>query len=147
MDIALLIESILLSGLSILGIWEGIRLLRQEHTMGDLIGPGGFVLSVSAVLFLITIVYLLRMYLTRRGFVKTQWVRPRFGTIGRLMVVLGLYVVAVPIVGYAIGSAIFFILAFKISGVKSWGRSTAVGIVVALAFELVFSRYAGISFP
>jgi len=142
----LLIESLFLIGLSALGLWEGMRLLKQEHLLADPIGPGGFLAFTSAVLFISAVVYLSRSRFKPR-MRKNGWAFPRFGPAGRLLGALGLYAATVPILGYAAGSGLFFILAFRISGVKLWGKSILLGIVIALAFEIFFSRFAKIPLP
>jgi len=142
----MLIESAFLTAFSLLGMEEGIRLMRHEHLSGDIIGPGGFLVFLSAVLFTGTTVYFFRTYKRRCGEVKTRGISLRFGPAILLLMVLGLYGAAVSMVSYAVGTALFFILAFKISGVKSWVRSLVLGLLVAMIFELVFSRVARIPF-
>jgi len=147
MDRGLLIETLVLIAFSILGTWEGIRFLKYEYITRDLIGPGGYLVLIFPLLFISTIVYFLRSYPKSSGGVRKRWILPQIGPSVRLMAVLGLYGVVVSNLGYAIGSGLFFILAFKISGVRSWLRSVVLGLVVALVFELVFSRVARIPFP
>ncbi len=149
MEIGLIIEAFVLLGLSSLGVWEGIRLLRQEHLLGDPIGPGGFLAFTSIVLLAGSIIYFFGKFQKAQALEakdKTKGLL-RFGTAAYLLAVLGLYAATVPYVGYALGTGVFFILSFHISGVKNWGWSIGLGLIAATVFELFFSRLAKIPLP
>jgi hypothetical protein len=63
------------------------------------------------------------------------------------MIVLLGYVIAIHILGYTPATVFFFVLAIHIAGVKSWPKSIAYGIAMAIAFTLFFSNVAGMSLP
>ena len=139
-----MIEGVLLAGLGLLGIREGLRLGRMPLEGSDVVGPGWYVFFISVIL-LVGAVAFLAVNVRRHEIVQPQAASLRFGPAGKAMAVLGVYTVATPLAGYAIGSALFFVLAFRVFGMRTWARSAAAGLVTTAIFDLFFSYIAGIS--
>jgi hypothetical protein len=136
--------------LGFLAIYDGIRLTKVRLLNPDPVGPGWYLIIFSGLLLLCGILYLvLPRY--RKAHMKREAVNaPRsfaMGTGGWLMIVLLAYVIAIPLLGYTPASVFFFILAMHIAGVKSWPKSIAYGVAMAIAFTLFFSKVAGMSLP
>lgn len=138
-----LLESLFLIGLAILGLREGVRLLKVPLLFVDIIGPGWYIFFVSVLLLMSALVYSWG-YFKRPGISKDKHFLLHLGPPGRITAIFGLYIIIVPFIGYAIGSMIFFILVFHASGMRSWVWSILIGIGVALAFKFCFSYLAGI---
>lgn len=142
----MLVESILLSALAILGIYEGARLAKVVLLFEDPVGPGWYLFFVSGTLLVCAITYFVREI--RHG------VRARIepfslhrGAAGQALLLLLLYGIGVLLGGYLIASALFFILAQRIFGEKSWPKAVGIGLAITAAFYFGFSYLAGVPLP
>ena len=136
--------------LGFLGVYDGIRLTKVQLLNPDPVGPGWYLIAASGLLFFCGILYLVlpgnRKTLMERAEKKVSR-SLSIGTVGWLVIVLIGYTIATPLVGYTPASAVFFVLTLHLSGVKSWPRSIAYGVVFTVLFRIVFTEVAGISFP
>jgi hypothetical protein len=145
----LLIETFLLVVLATLGIYEGLRLSKATLLFPDAIGPGGYLLFISSMLFICSVLNLLVRVLHGKHEAIGERNRSSIhvGQAGWVLILLTLYAIAVPIVGYTFGTVFFFVFTLRISGVSSWFRSVLIGLIFTIAFKLVFFHVAGIIFP
>lgn len=136
--------------LGILGLYDGIRLTKVRLLNPDPVGPGWYLIIFSGLLILCGSLYLVlpgyRRAHRKAAEVKAPW-SFAIGTGGWLMIVLLGYVIAIPILGYTAASVFFFVLSMHVAGVKSWFRSIAYGVAMAIAFTLFFSEVAGLGLP
>ncbi len=139
-----MIEGILLAGLALLGIREGLRLRSIASHGSDVVGPGWYVFIISVILLAGAGVYLF-VNLRRQKIAWPRGISVRLGPASWAMGTLALYTAIIPYTGYAIGSGLFFILTFRVFGVKTWVWSIVFGLVTAVIFVLFFSYIAGIS--
>ena len=145
----ILIEGILFFIIGIGCITEAIRLLRQKdpNTIYDVLGPWSFILFLGIALIITTSIHLAVEY--RRKLSKgdegiTQEMRRRM--IG-VLVVFAIYTILIDIVGYAVASIFFFLLEFRIAGIKSWRSNAILSLVFTAAFYLVFVKLCDMVFP
>ncbi len=146
MSSALALESFVLLGLAVLGIWEGVRLTTVVLVSSEPVGPGWYLLFLSLLLFASAAAYIVRRVRTGgdTGRLSLSVLR---GPAAQATAFLVLYAIAIQIVGYAVSTALFFILTLHSFGVKSWIKSAVIGVALALAFQYGFSDLAGIPLP
>lgn len=145
----ILIEGILLLIIGIGSIREAIRLLRQKdpNTVYDVLGPWSFILFLGIVLIITTFIHLAVEYrkkLSKGDEGITQEMRRRM--IG-VIVVFAIYMILIDIVGYAVASIFFFLLEFRMVGIKSWRSNAILSLVFTAAFYLVFVKLCNMVFP
>ncbi len=143
----LLIATLVVVSLAILGLYEGLRLLYIPLPFPDPVGPGGYLLFISVLLLICGIGYFCAY---RKRSATADGKRFSFRTIGesgRLLIVLALYSIAVPIIGYIVATGFFFMIGMRICGEKSWLRSIIISLLLTGGFELLFERFGGIQLP
>ena len=148
-----LLEGILLVVMGIACVKESVRLTihMREQFRYDFLGPDHYILGVGSSLLIIGIVYLFTQ-LRQKPSVRESTVEKskKWGGMVRaagLIGVLALYALLAGQFGYLLSSPIFFLLAFKICGVRSWFFSVILGVACAIAFQLLFIHFLGVIFP
>lgn len=145
MSKGLLIETLLLMGLATLGIYDGARLLRI-HIPHDPLGPGGFLLIISIMLVICSVINLWVHY-EQGATAEGKRFSLHIGQVGQAVIVYILYAIAVPLVGYLLGSVFFFVLMVRIFGETSWIRTIVFGLIFAVVFKIGFSSLMEIPIP
>jgi putative tricarboxylic transport membrane protein len=138
---------IILLVLAAAGIYEGLRLSKSVLLFVDPVGPGWYLFFMSCLLFVCAIALLARQSIGRTAGQRTVGLALHKGPAGRALALLILYGLAVMFLGYVVASAMFFIVAQRIFGERSWIRCTAVGITVTGCFYVVVSYLAGMPLP
>ncbi len=140
-----LIEGAVLIALAVVGIVDGYRELGHMTLQHEVISPGAYVIVVGAGLLLVS-----------SGFLIADWKRaktdPEITRLvpGRGITVWGIfvgYVLLVPLLGYALGSFVFFVAVFYLLGMRPWLRTVLVSVAFTAVFYLVFVRLANIWMP
>ena len=143
-----LTESILLGALSLLGLVEGIRLIFDKDPMVvyDVLGPGFFVLLVSLGVMITGSFHLIANL--RKPQVKKEGAeRPLRNRMIQTVLACTLYIVLLDFVGYGLATVVFFLLEFRISGVKNWPLNIFLSSSLTGAFYLIFVSYFDMVFP
>lgn len=146
MGTATLVEGLLLIGLAAAGIWEGARLTRETLVAPEPLGPGWYLLSISAALMVCGLAYVVSSR-RREATAKGSRHYLHFGPVAQASALLVLYPAVVPHTSYLIGTSIFFVLALHVFGMRSWIRSALMGIALALIFQFVFADLGGVPLP
>ena len=148
-DKALLLELLFMLVLAFLGLYDGIRLSRVSLLNPDPVGPGWYLFIVSGMLFLCALWYCFIPKNQKKRIARAEKKVPPFsiGSAGWVLIVLVVYTIVTPLVGYTPATAFFFVLALRFSGVNSWPKSIVLGLAFAAAFKFLFSDLAGISLP
>ena len=149
MSRTLLIEGILLFFISIMGMAEGLRLIRNPDPIAatDAIGPGYYVLFVSIALMAAGLTHLIvnyRKYLCTETIAVDKEMRIRM--IG-VITILAIYILLIYMVGYLVASIVFFLLEFRIVGIKSWIFNVILTLSLTAVFYIVFVYYCSMVFP
>jgi hypothetical protein len=134
--------------ISFISIYEGFDLTFH----GDITavhygtGPGLYLLIVSIVLMGAAITYLVINWRKPHGEEKVVITRETriklLGTIGNCTI----YVLLISLLGYLVSTLVFFLLQFRIQGVKPW-LSLILTIIIATTFYFVFVKYCSLIFP
>lgn len=143
------IEGVLLLAIGLVGMAEGLRLTfyKDPSVLYDLLGPGLYVFVVSLGLMATGIVYLSINYgkvLSVEKVVGDREMRIRL--ISTILVYVA-YTFLINIVGYLVATLTFFILEFRIAGVKSWKTNAVLTVIVSAINYIVFVQYCNVAFP
>lgn len=138
---------VILLVMAAVGIFEGIRLSKSILLFADPVGPGWYLFFISCLLFVCALSLLVRGF--KRSKASGRSIVPSLpkGVIGRAMLTLMGYGVAITYLGYVIASTFFFIWIQRIFGVRSWPRCIIIGLTLTGCFYLVFSYLANIPLP
>jgi hypothetical protein len=148
-----IIEGITLLVLSLLGIVEGFRLniVRDAHTSASMLGPGTYILVLGFGLMITAIINLFVKYREASGTGKAALDQRKEMPVKRVVVVLigtfVLYSALIDIIGYVIPTIVFFLMAFRLLGVRSWITNIVLTSVVVAVFYGVFVHYCEMIFP
>jgi hypothetical protein len=142
----MMLEIILLA-MSILGIYEGIRLSKTVLLFTDTVGPGWYLFFMSCLLFICAMALLVRKFIRRKTAPREITLSLHKGAAGRAILLLLLYAFAITFLGYIISSVIFFIVVQRLFGERSWVRCAVIGVSITGCFYFIFSYLAAMSLP
>lgn len=149
-----LIEGIILVGLGLMSIVEGIRLATRLRQPGfyDVVGPDRYAIGIGFLLVVTGAIYVFSQVkekpaikeptVDKEGEDKETLVKV-VGTVG----VLALYAFLMPIIGYFLASTVFFVLVSKILGAKSWLFNIIYSVAVTGICQLIFGNCLGVILP
>ncbi len=140
------IEIILLV-MAIAGIYEGAKVSKNILLFVDPVGPGRYLFLVACLLFVCTGALLVRQFIKRKASYREAKISLHRGPAGRALLLMLLYGFAIIYLGYIIASTIFFILAQRLFGERSWIRCVVIGISIMGCFYFVFSYLGGVPLP
>ncbi len=142
-------ESVVLLFASLVTLGEGIRIIarRDPQTRLDVLGPGSYVLILGILLMAASLFYLVVNYrkaLSSGGIAAPLKMRMRvMKTIGAMAI----YVLLIYLAGYLVASIVFFLLIFKIVGVKFWPTTIILTLLLTFVYYVIFVHYADMIFP
>ena len=150
-----LIEGLIITLLGALGVFEGVRLIGKVQIRAEPIGPAWYVIFVSAILLTCGLVYAIKE-LAR--FAKEKRIPPREEPAGEhpslgaggIIIPAGVftaYIFLLPILGYIISTLLFFPLALRTFGEKSWIKCVLISVVLTAVFYIGFARVAEVVLP
>jgi hypothetical protein len=142
------IEAAVLVGIGGLGIWEGLRLnlLPDTQSIHKAIRPGSYILIVGICLVVTGISYFLKHFRQKKSAkiaVGEAWKGRGVG----MLLVLGIYTVLIGVVGYLLASVVFFLLEFRVVGIRSWAQTAGLTVVLVGIYYVVFVYLCSMSFP
>src|ERR1700741_3667136 len=115
------IEGLLVLVLSLVGLGVGFRLFLgvDPHAVPDKLGPGYYIVLVSLALVVTSATYLVTNYRKEEvGAVVEAVVNKELRwRVIYMVLAMVLYIVLLDIVGYAISTAVFFLMQFRIVGI------------------------------
>lgn len=133
-----------------LAVTDGLRIARELRATStfDAVGPDRYLLGLGVLLLLAGFVYL--AFGPRSQAQRVADDAPRaFGLpiwIALTALMLG-YVGAIVLAGYALATALFFVVALRVMGAASWKRTLLPALVAAAVYWLLFARLADMSLP
>lgn len=144
-----LIEGILLLGIGLVGITEGVSLITHMDPLvvHDIVGPGSYILFLSIALAVMGMIHL-AIHLGKDLKMKKVSVSKemRIRMVGTVLA-LAIYIFLLKMVGYFLASFIFFLLEFRIVGIKSWPFNAILTSILTVFFYIVFVKYCSMIFP
>ena len=144
-----LIEGLLLVAISFVSLVESIRLIiyKNPHVIYDLLGPGYYLLLPSIGLLFTSIIYVYHPLGRGQPIAEKETSKEmRIRLIG-ICLVCALYLILIDIIGYGTATFVFFILMFRIVGIRSWSFNFVLSITLTTAYYVVFAKCAGMAFP
>jgi amino acid transporter len=148
------IEGMVLLAIGLISLVEGLRLISRidPHAITDVLGPGYYVFSLGMILIVTGIAYILTSYrnifkMKRNGLNREMEIQKINKAVFYMIVVFLIYIILIDMFGYLGPSFFFFLLEFKLAGVKSWKSNVLLTLVVTGVFYFVFVQYCRIVFP
>lgn len=142
------IESVVLLLLSLLGVVQGADLILRPDPVAlyDAIGPGRFVLVISAVLMVAGLTYLVRNRTPRP---PGQATGPAHTSKKALYTTVSLvmYVALMDVLGFLLASILFLFLMFTFSRNKPWWRNAMLAIIYVLLIYALFVQVFDMELP
>jgi putative tricarboxylic transport membrane protein len=147
-----MIEGLVVFGLGILSIIEGIRLTVMERIqMYDVLGPGKYNVGVGILLIIVSLVYLASFRQERKDKKETDEADIQKNQYRKKMVamfaILAVYITLIYFVGYLLATLIFFLLINRVVGFRPWLLNGGMSIGISVAFYLVFVHELDMIFP
>jgi hypothetical protein len=142
---ALWIEVTVFLVLGVVGLVEGFGALGRRAFQQEPLTPGAYLMGVAGLLCAASVVYLLsaRKTMTKQAAPGRLSLGPETG----LWAAMVGYVFFLPVLGYALTTALFFGLAFWVLQVRPWTKAGLTGIVFASVFVLGFVVLANLMLP
>ena len=148
----LLIEGILLLFIGLVSMREALLsiIYKNPQTLYDPLGPGFYILLLSGAMMTIGFIHLFinyRKVLSIEKLAVSNELGKRVKRVISMIVVFAIYIFLINIVGYLVATIFFFILEFRIVGIKSWATIVILSLVITAVYYVVFIRYCNIVFP
>ena len=131
--------------------WDGWRLetTQRADSMFDELGPDRYLVVLGAIMILVGLALALKPPPTPVKFETPDggsvWWPP--GPPVTFTLAMVAYTLAIPPLGYAIATFLFFILIYPLAGKRSPLSSFAYGTVSAVIFYFLFDKLAGMPLP
>lgn len=145
-----LIEGILLLAISVVATIEGFRLMFQPKDpklLYDILGPGPYIILIGICMMAVGLSHLFVHYRKSLSIEKVALNQEMRIRVVGMIVVLVIYVSLISIVGYLMSTIVFFLLEFRLTGVKSWRVNIILTIATALVYYIIFVHYCQLMFP
>jgi hypothetical protein len=146
---AALIEGIMMLGIASAGIIEAMYIIshRDMNTVDELIGPGSYILFLAVPLMITGLSHLFMEYRKKSSDIKLGSGRQIDVKLVGIFLMTALYIYLIGVIGYLLSSLIFFVIAFKLSGVKSWWNNIMISCVISGSYYIIFVRMCDLIFP
>ena len=134
---------------SLVAMGEGIRLTLQldPQAVSDVLGPGYYVFFLGAALMVTGIIYLV-VYGRKKAKVEKGVVSgPMRKVMITMIAVMAIYTFLIEITGYLVATLFFFLVEFRVIGVKSWVTNILLTIAFTAVYYFVFLRCCAMVFP
>lgn len=144
-----LIEGILLLVIGLVSAGEGMHLIvdKDPNIIYDMIGPGYYVLLLSIALMATGVVHLIVNYRKRLIMEKVEVTGEMRRRMISIVAVMAIYTFLIGITGYLVATIVFFLLEFRVIGIKSWRLNVILTILLTAVYYIVFIRYCDMVFP
>lgn len=149
MNLMVLIEGAVLLVISTISLVEGIRLVveKDPQALYDPLGPDFYILFLGIAMMITAITHVVVNY-TKPS--SLQKVAPDQGMRIRMVgitVVCAAYICLISLIGYLWATLFFFLLGFKIIGVKSWATNLVLTFFLTAFYYIVFVKYCTMPLP
>ena len=140
---------IALAGLGLVDAWRLSDAVRAGGTFRDIIGPDRYLAFISVGLLVCGVGYLVASW---KGINRVRDDRKseegnQVTQVSLVFMVVIIYILALPVLGYMLATLFFFPVAFFIFGVKPWLKSIIVGLLTAVLFYAIFAYLAEVPLP
>jgi hypothetical protein len=144
------VDSILLGIVALLGIYDGMRVLRFPVFVPEPLGSGFYLIGVSSLLFFAVAVeavwHPVTLIRADRARIKRLFSLLRNAEI-QAWLALVLYVVLLEAIGYFLSTLSYLMISIRIFGERRWLWLIVGGGALAFIFYMLFQKLAGIPLP
>lgn len=129
------------------GVVEGIRLnvVTDPNVLRQALAPGYYVIALGVALVVTGTLHFARH--RHSGETQDAISADMRLLVGKIALLLGAYTYAIDLLGYSAASFPFFLLLFRIFGVRSWLSCVALAATFTAICYVVFVRYCEVAFP
>ncbi len=127
----IIVESVVLLTIAVACVAEGVRLVLRKgaEPVSDVLGPGYYVLVLGVALQAPALLHLRSAQASAAPSGSTTGSMDRWRMAGMAGVLAG-YIVLIDLFGYLFSSVLFFLLEFRLFGVKPWPKLLGLTVIV-----------------
>ena len=128
---------------------EGYRLViyKDPHIFYDPLGPGLYVMAVSIGLMVIGVLHLVYNYRKLSAVEEVPVDRKMRIRMISSILTCAIYIFLMSIVGYLLATLVYFLMEFRVEGVKSWRLVVVLSLVLSAAYYVIFVQLCEMMFP
>jgi hypothetical protein len=143
------IEGIFLLVISFVTIAEGLKLsiYKDADTLFDPVGPGFYVLILGTLLLVVAFFHLKVNYKKNIDMARVPIAIELRKKKMLVLATLAGYILLIYFVGYLFASIAFFLMMFRMSGIKSWLTIILFALLFTAFFYIFFIHYGRVMFP
>ena len=144
-----LCESLLLCFFGIVSMVEALRLIifKNPYVLYDTFGPGWFILLASIGFMITSAAYFFKNYKKTDGDNTAVADQEATRTVVFAILAATIYIYSINFVGYTFATAVFFLLGFRIFGVKPWRKVALLTVLLTGIFYVTFVKFCAMIFP
>jgi len=145
----IVLETIVLLVISITGIVHAVYLIRNPDPYGtyDKVGPGGFLLLISSLLTIASILNIIRYRKDLRGEKQGSHIKGNITKMFRLSILIVMFIFLIDITGFILASAVLVFFMTRLLGIRSWFKTTMVSIAISVSIYLIFVFLLNMDLP
>jgi len=142
------VEGLLMVVISLVSLAESLRLISYEdpQMVTDLLGPGYYLLLMSIGMLITGIVHIYH-HRKERSVVKEKSSKEMRIRLMGSFVACVIYLILINTIGYSTATFVFFILMFRIVGIRSWPYNFVLSALLSVVFYFVFVKFCNMVFP
>ncbi len=143
------IEGLILVGISLVSVAESLRLIyyKDPQMMMDWLGPGYYLLLMSIGMLVTGVIHIYHHLRKGQTIAKEKTSKEMTIRLITSFVACAIYLILIDIIGYAIATFVFFILMFRIVGIRSWPYNLVLSAFLSVAYYFVFVKFCSMVFP
>jgi hypothetical protein len=147
-----LAEASFVIGLGVLGVVDSFRVsaeIKKVQQVKEILGADSYLLIVAAFLLVCGLLLLGFSRIEKKPGPETN-ASPGtggYGLLGLIVAAYILYALAVPVLGYLLGSILFFAAIFFLFGARPWLKIALLGLGVALISNFLFVYLLNVPLP
>lgn len=135
--------------LGFVGLFDAWRIRESVRPTADLdgIGPDGYLAILSVIMLVLGLALAIRSKIegeTGDWSDLARWPPVDYVVVA---VIMALFVLAIPLIGFSISSLLFFLALFGLLGDWSWPRTVGYAVVTTVVIYVVFVYFADMSLP
>jgi putative tricarboxylic transport membrane protein len=143
------IEGLFLLTIGLVSSVESLRIIshKNPHVIYDPLGPGYYLLVLSIGMLLTGVIHI--YYYLRKGQSIAEEKTTKEMKIRLIVsiVAITVYLILINFIGYLIATFVFFILIFRIVGIRSWPYVFVLSAFFSVAYYFTFVKFCNMVFP
>lgn len=146
---SMLIEGLVILGIASAGIIEAMYLIthKEPYTFDEMVGPGSFILFLAVPLLITGLSYIIKNYKKKSSKIEPGFKKQINAKVFGIVLITAMYIYLIGVIGYFLSTIIFFIFAFKFSGVDNWKVNFIVTFVISSCYYIIFVKFSDMVFP